>query len=524
MPADRQVVLTFGRRGLNLRDHPVLVHRAELVDSLNWQIGEDELVKRLGTTAFGVQLTTGADVLELAVFQPAGGTPLLVAYCANGKVYKTDDGDPWTEIASGLSTTARPTFVQYLDKIYWSNGVDNPRSYDGTTVVDMGASVPKGEFLAVWRNRLWIGQKNIRKVWWSKSGDPTDWTNTNNNVTFPNWPALTGLWTAPNIGTEADAGDGILVFTSRSTHRIVDDSDNTASVVIGGANVLVDSSHGCVANRTLANVRKRVYFLGLDGIYSTDGHEKLRLESAKINGLFTGQIALGSAANMIGLDWQGRYLFGFTAVGQTENTQFLELYLDLNADEDGQYPWMAHNVAARAWVRFPASSGDILYYADASSGDTRYVRRLFVGGSDIDGASTTLDIRAYARSGGMNFDVEQPKLVRRIYAHGFGALTVGVIPDFDPGHTDSALLDLRTSETDALWDGGQWDGGVWDVGSGHHGMPAYMGVRGRWFSFEVTEVSKETTASDPRLGLGTVSVGGAALHALQVTHAPLDAP
>ncbi len=524
MPADQQVVLTLGRRGLNLRDHPVLVHRFELVDSLNWQIGvENALMKRLGYSAVGVE--TAANILELAVFQPAGGTPLVIAYCTNGKVYSTDDGDPWTEIATGLSTSARPTFVQYLDNLYWSNGVDQLRRWTGSGSASSIASAPLGELMAVWRNRLWIGQRNARKVWWSKSGDPTDWTNTNNVVTFPNWPALTGLCTAPNIGTEADAGDGVLVFTSRSTHRIIFDDDNSAGVTNGGGNVLVDGSHGCVANRTIANVRKRIYLLGADGIYSTDGHEKLRLESAKLTPLFVApQIAYGSAANMIGLDWNGRYLFGFTSVGGTVNTRIMELYLDLPADEDGQYPWMPHDVPASAWVRFPASSGDILYFADSSTGDEKRLRRLFTGGSDVDGASTLVDIRAYGRSGGMNFDIEQPKLVRRIYGHGHGALTITVIPDFDSGLAEGALLDLRTSETDALWDGGVWDGGVWDVASGHHGMPAYMNVRGRYVSFEVVEVSKETTASDPRLGLGTVVVGGAALHALQVTHAPLDAP
>jgi len=184
---------------------------------------------------------------------------------------------------------------------------------------------------------------------------------------------------------------------------------------------------------------------------------------------------------------------------------------------------MAHDVPCRALVVFPEAGTERIFFADASTGDLDQVRRLFVTGADDDGDGTTgVAIRAEAITGGLDFDIVTPKLLRRIAALGHGNLSFSVIADFDPSAFKTVSLDLREQVADPLWDGGQWDGGQWDGTSGSGFKPSYIDIVGRWLSFGIVEVSSETTTTDSTLGLSGVTVGGAALQALLTTVTPLD--
>lgn len=530
MPADRQQVLQLGLFGLNLRDHPGDLREGELADSLNWQLARrGALVKRAGFIAFGT-VAAPAAILELGTLRLSSGTTWLLAYCANGQVYKTQDGTTWTSIASGLSTTARPQFTQYLDMIFWSNGVDGLRSWDGTTVTSY-ASAPKGRYLAAWRNRLYVAGADAdrRSVYWSAAYDPAnpsafpDYSNTLNRVQFPQGTSVTAIVTAPNVSAGADGSDGVLVFTNRSFHRIIDDTDNAAGAIIGGANVLVDGGHGCVSARSLAQIAGRIFFLGTNGVYSTDGHAPARVESDRIGPVFSNLLSYANPEVAIGIAYANRYYLAFTPVAGTSNSLLLELYLDLQREEDG-FPWMAHDIPASAWTLYPGATTDRLLFADASAGDTARVREAFSGGSDLDGASTLKDIRAVGRTGADLYGSPKPKQLRRILAFGDGVILISASADFESstGETQTFILE-DDLDTDPLWGGGQWAGGIWGSVAGHRPKPGYYAKVGTRIALQILETSQRSPTKARALNASVVPEGGAAVEALHVTVIPLDA-
>jgi hypothetical protein len=378
------------------------------------------------------------------------------------------------------------------------------------------ALVPPALIAAIWRNRLWLAAG--RRVYWSKAGDPTDYTTKTNFVDFPDGTALTGLAAAANVGVGADGADGVLVFAADAMHRITDDSDNLLGVVTGGASVLVDGGQGCVSQRSIAQNRGRVYVLGRDGVYSTDGHAPLRNESRKLGPLFA-QITPSRYPFCLGLAWRDRYLLSFALPGAITNSRVLELNLDLPADGEGQHPWMAHSIPAAAWTVAHAAGGAALYFADSSPNDGVYVRQMFKGGYDVDSDANQLPVIARARSGAELLGVNSTKRVRRVEMYGSGRIALSISSDFESSAGETAIFDMTGSES--RWNEGFWNEGVWGPDSASKPAIAYYTKAGRFITFEVVESSTTSLSRPAKLGFASGEVGGAAMYAMNLLITPL---
>lgn len=637
VPIDVESSVAFGITGLNLRDAPLVVGPTGLTDSLNWRLdARGALVKRLGYVKYPASSELAAIPLEQSTYTPSTGGNALIFYCANGKVYSSPGDGAYTQIATGLSTSAIPSFAQMIDKLYWSNGVDAVQSWDGSSLVAItgindvqtititgvptggtttltfnGSSTtalaynatatnvhdalvllpsigtgnvtvtggpwpgtgiaitfvntmantaeplitttdaltggsapathvahtttgrgdaPKGKYLAVWRNRLWVAgtTTNPNRVYWSGIGDPTAWPALNYvDILGPRGDVITALYSSPNIGSSSDGNDGVLVFKTTSVSRVIDDSDNNpaTAVISGGANVLVDAVTGTVNSRTVVGLEGRVYCAGKNGIYSTDGHTALVLESAQLGLLFGQALAQTQATNMTAVRWQNNYLLACTPVGSTANTLVLELYPTLG--RVGDSPIMALGLPVKAWSVYPGASGDQLYFCDNSqtpSDNRKWVRLMWSGGSDTDGASTTMNITASARSGASLFNSVQEKRLRYIQAVGRGQLTVGAATDFDTGGGDQqTFISGGTSGALPLWNQVTWNQFVWPgLGSvGVQPITRYYGTRGRYFTFVVSETSMDVAQAAPALGITPAASGGAALYSMICKFTPL---
>jgi hypothetical protein len=310
----------------------------------------------------------------------------------------------------------------------------------------------------------------------------------------------------------------VLVFAEGQMHRITDDSDNIGGVITGGANVLVDGGQGCVSQRSIAQNRGRVYCLGRDGVYSTDGHGALRCESRKLGPLFS-QITPSRYERCLGLSWHDRYLLSFALPAATANSRVLELNLDLPADGDGQHPWMAHSIPASAWVVAHAAGGAALYFADASANDGTYVRQMFKGGYDVDASANQLPVIARARSGAELLGVNAKKRVRRVEMYGSGRIALSISSDFESSAGETAIFDMTGSES--RWNEGFWNEGVWGPDSASKPAIAYYTKDGRFLTFEVVESSTESLTRPAKLGFTSGEVGGAALYAMNLLITPL---
>lgn len=522
MPADRLSVLPVGSGGINLRDSARDLHSGELVDSLNWRIDKDgSLVKRLGIAPFAV--IAPAAILTLMVLRHSSGVNYYLAHCADGKVYYSTTGASWSaSIDTGLTTTGVLAWFQYLDVIYWCDGSASFRTWDGTTLTT-DADMPKGKYAEVWRNRAFISGvgSQPRRVYWSKIGDPTDFTTyVNDYVDFPGGSKITGLKAIQNSPITPDASDGVLVFTETRTHRIYDDSDNTGAVTSGGSNTLIDPAVGCMAGATLATLRGRVYCLGRDGVYSTDGHGSMRPESDLVSNLFKG-MSWGSVTNFRGIAFGPRYYLAYTPVGGGTNSRVLELALDLPARE-GQHPWMAHSFGVTDWINVQTATGETVYLADASSGDTRYVRQMFSGGYDVDGASTQGLITAIARTGAELLGIDVVKRIRRVEMIGRGSVTVTISADLESGAGEANTFLMAS--TGSVWGDGVWDvTRVWGGSGGAVRKVSYYTKRGRYMTFEIAESSANVGTFPTVLGYSGGQTGGAEVDSMVIKLTPLDA-
>lgn len=522
MPNDSVVALPIGANGLNLRTNPTELGMADLVDVLNWQLDRDGvLLKRRGYQAWAI--TTPSAILETMLLALSNGTNYVLAHCADGHVYSTTDGSVWTSIDSGISSTTPVGWVQYQDAIYYNDGTASMRKWDGTTLTTT-ASAPKGRLMTVWRNRLWIAL--ARTVYWSNINAPTDFTTYPlNTVVFPSDTNITALTAGPNVGSGASGSDGVIVFTRGRVHRIYDDTDNVAGAILGGANSLVDAAIGCVSQATVAIAAGDVWFLSEQGVYSTDGHSVFD-EMVWTNPLLR-QFSWGSVDNFCAFSLNDRYYLGYRPIGESTNTRLLEAYSDYPRTGrtrffKGQHQWMAHDVPVAAAVTVTDSLGQTTYFADASNGDTAYVRKLFVGGYDTDGAGTKLDIACKARTGALLFGVSTPKRLRRVQIYGQGNLTLSVSPDLQSGAGESRSFDMRNILRD--WDTSDtWGTGVWGGGGGAITKPGYYTIRGRYLTFELVERSQDVTTSDRVLGYAGAESGGAAVYSVVLKITPLDA-
>lgn len=527
MPVDTEYPLIIGRDGLNLRDNAAEVPISQLVDSLNWRIDENgAIVKRLGFVSWGDSDEMAGTPLAIGVFNPSTGARLLVIACSDGKVYTSPGDGSFTQIpgATGYSTTAVPSFAMFNDKVYWANGVDSLQSWDGTTLSSIGGA-PKGNLLAVWRNRLWIaGQSDARKVSWSNIADPGTWNGLNFVVIHPpHGDVITAIISAPNIGSSFDGADGLLVYMNRSTHRIVDDTDNTSGAIVGGGNVMIDAGTGTSSHLSLVPLNGRIYSLSPDGIYSTDGHGTLRLESGRLGSFFRNAVNAAFLSKAAGVAWQGNYWVAVAGSGSPVNNLVLEVHASLPQTSHGDYPVMAHALPAALWGSFPGAAGDELVFADSNTADSKRLRRYGIGGGDTIGQQTLIPITANARSGAWIFGTPRPKHVRRVEATGRGNLLIGFAADLErsSGEVQAFIMPV---DDGPLWNTVNWNEFQWGPNGGVS-KPAsrWYSRRGRLFQITVRETSDKASSSEPRLNGGSVVSGGAALYSLVVRVTPLDA-
>jgi len=635
MPKDIHSGLPIGENGLDLRSSITELEPGDLADSLNWQLDRTgALLKRRGFSAWSVALP--ANCITLMLLQSSGGTNYVLAHCDDGHVYASPDGNSWDDRDSGLSTTGQVGWAQYLDLIYYCDGTNPMRSFDGTTLTllpttdisavqtvtitgtptggtftlsyggyttaainynaaasdvqtalqgltSIGAGnvvcsggglpgtgvvctfagtlasrpialmtstdsfsggsspashvantttgqalVPVGTLLTVWRNRLWVsGQAaNPRRVFWSSINAPASFVNKNNYVDFAAGNPITALVTGPNVGLGSAGADGVLVFSRDRFHRIYDDSDNIGGVITGGANLLVDESRGAVGPNVVAHAEGAAWFLSEHGFHSTDGHS-VTDESTRVTPLLN-SFAWGSAEDFCAFSLRGRYYFAFTPVGQSANNRLLEAYADLFRigyvrRRGGQHQWMAHDVPITSAVVLDTPDGQICLFADASPGDGAYIRQLFDGGSDAEGASGALDIRASARTGAQLFGISTPKRVRRIELFGYGSVTVSVSADLEQGIGESNQFDMRTGTARKWGAPEKWGTGKWGSSGGALRKAAYYSTRGRFLTFQITENSQDTGVSDRVLGYAGQQSGGAAVYSVLLKLTPLDA-
>jgi hypothetical protein len=111
-------------------------------------------------------------------FRHSNGTDYNIAAWNDGTVRRLNSDGTTTTLKSGLSTATQASFAQYNDLLIYTDRVNAPQSYDGTTWQALAGSPPStGGPVIVHGNRaLMLDATNTRRLSWSKLSDPENWT------------------------------------------------------------------------------------------------------------------------------------------------------------------------------------------------------------------------------------------------------------------------------------------------------------------------------------------------------------
>ena len=384
-----------------LDDQPLVVRRFKLPvgqndkdqpDSLaDYEVAllQNALVSSRGKRETRPGMTLVADdvgsvaVSGLGAFYPEGGTKQLLMD-ANGVIYKYIGSGVWTSIASGLTGGVKAKFIVGNGYALRINGVDNARSYDGTTVADEGnvdASCPIATD-GIFHQNMFIMAINTKSYFW--------------------WGSVLGKTFARSVNAhkvgDKDNGlfkkllnfsltdsHGFLYFKTNSIYFI----DSSAADPANWAKILIESEHGLAASDTAVVTgsdgtgRGDVLYLANDGV--SDGKYKFRVRSlsrtindtlhdsgivsekiqATLDNINPAQIEKACA-----IHFDNKYFLAFASGSSSYNDTVAVLDLSTSDPENGFYDWsvwQGWNVAC--WAIFEVSGAKGLYYGEAS-GDT----------------------------------------------------------------------------------------------------------------------------------------------------------
>jgi hypothetical protein len=259
---------------------------------------------------FKTYIATTGSVKGLTRFYRSTTTPLTL-FAFNTDVYSVNDGTGVaTSLLSGLDATA--DFFDWANvnnKVYWCNGINAPRVYDGTTVANAGGSPPSNASQAeVHANRLFWMQPNTNFVSFSDAGS------------YESIGATSFLYIpAPNTADPAHSMisfQGNLVFFTRNSKFVLYGTDLSSFILRESP-----TKRGAVGAKAVAKDANYIYFMDNDGlIWRYNGATDEALHSERVWPI-TKNVANNSSFKMYVAN---RKLFiSYRTIGRTTNNHRL---------------------------------------------------------------------------------------------------------------------------------------------------------------------------------------------------------
>lgn len=273
-----------------------------LARAVNARISKDgQIVTRYGHQKQGTEAASAYRVLGLSYFDtPSLEKMVRVKQGAAGRVVEMHDGNAasaWVDATGWTAGAWAPAdaqceIVPALAKLYFSNGIDEARSWDGTTLVALGTTgndMPKARFLVWYQGRMFAAGVAAKPdtVFFCDLLDPSagHWNHTAKSfaVSEGDGNPITSIskWLGTSLAILKRAG----IFLA-----------NVDPTVALGANIVIDTLHdsiGCVSHRTVKRVGNDLFFLSDDGVRSIlrsaqdTGKEQISLPiSAPLQDLF----------------------------------------------------------------------------------------------------------------------------------------------------------------------------------------------------------------------------------------------
>jgi len=233
-------------------------------------------VTNLQDITMGYDYYPGNAITGIFTYIKSDGTKQLLAsdtkrVCnyASSKLEDLPDADVWTGTQANLVSAA-----QYLDIMYFANGKDQMRQYNGTALTAFNVDIDGGgaandldyaKFVMVAKERVIVfytsesGTVYPQRVRWCTSGSPTDWTN-DEYIDCP-----TGEW----IRAVAYIGDDIGVWFDDSFWMF----KYTGNAAIPFNFERIDSQEGAVAGFSPVVQKNKAFALSKTRLTLTDGFD-----------------------------------------------------------------------------------------------------------------------------------------------------------------------------------------------------------------------------------------------------------
>lgn len=491
--------------GLNVRD--ALTELAPNESPNLWNVTPDErggMRKRLGYVTWNAAaaanpITYGFESATLGlifwyskadgVLYSDPGTGVLTSrhtFTANGRVQMED--------------FAGACYIQHsADKLY--------KSTDGTTwtaVVAATGSIPSGDQLATWQNKLWVADSTSTLLTFCAPGDPTKWATADgggsNYVREGNDYPIVCLFGA--AGSDVQANPALIVGKRSgahgSMHRVIDAS--TADYVT------IDQSVGPGGTGSIASHFGKLYVVSPLGIYETTGQSELRPIGQKIGPLFDpSALDYSQASGFVAARHLDRVLFSVARTGATGNDLCLEyhpLFGAFTARSDAMGFYVSHG-----------TTGDTLLGVGPGSGQ---VYELNTGGDDNGTA-----IESWFLTKVFEPDRRYQLRLQHVRLAGRGTFTLSVLPDYATSGPDKELSIVAEG---FIWDSDGWDDST--VGWGEATVEGYDNfwprAVGRAFQLRIDETSNDTGLTPALLDTGALlEIGAWALYGMTLSFSPL---
>jgi hypothetical protein len=454
--------------GVNIRDAPNQLATNVLLDE------RGGASKRLGCLTKGTFGVSGDRILSCTTFAKQvspGVAPQVVIHTSGGKVYYTTDPNAsppvWTQIVTGVSTTAPMSFAMYNNVLYFGNGIDIFASWDGTTYTQY-PSAPKGAFLIAWKDAMWqAGVPGLPdRVYTSNAGDPTTYAVSGwVDIQKGNGSATSGLGT-----------DSIyLVVFKRRGHSVITDPVNFT-------NRLVDAVTGCESHFSIIQHLGTLYFLSRKGVAKFYGDAPAAILSDKIAPIFTPDILnLNTMTTAYAYTIEDRVGWAVPEAGSlvpTMQIEFAPKLADQGTENVG--PFYFHRMPAKCFTTYRSGATERLFAAH--NGANKFLQAFAAIGQD-DGVTFggIVETRAFEFN-----TLTQSKYIRRIDVLGRGKFNILVKKDFEVPIVKTATVDF-SGATDTWSLGDAWGVGTWGPNSVIKTKMVNTDIYGRIFTLQIVD-------------------------------------
>lgn len=338
--------------GLNSHASPTTVGDNDITNCQNVFYDLDgALVARDGITKVLTNAIGANAITSQTRYYKNDGTTRHHVFFYNQTMYRVNSASQTSIDATAYTAGSVFTFVTFNNVLYWCNGVEAPREWDGTTNAAMSGSPPTAKYYtgSTTARRLFAAgdTSNPYRLYFSALGNPEDWT-TANDAGFIDVVTDDG---EPIMGIKEI--NGVLAIFKKSSTHILSGADPQSFTLRQ-----VNSEVGCIAPYSIAASDRELFFLSnKQDFYGFNG-TVLRNISKKITTTIASMVQ-AQLVNCQAQTYRNRYIAAVTSTGTTNDT-----LLDYNYIISKEGAWTKHSgISVASMTTFHGENGE-LYTGD----------------------------------------------------------------------------------------------------------------------------------------------------------------